>query len=132
MTKSMPLLHKGALDEYYFEERCFIMEYWNSEQDQTVSVVRARVLPGVTTRLHRLDGIMERYIILEGQGLVEIDGGPAHGVKPGDVVLIPPGVAQRITNPGISDLLFLAVCTPRFIPEAYEDLDEPGARPTGS
>lgn len=132
MTKSLPFVHKGSQNEYYFEERCFITEYWNSEQDQTVSVVRARVLPGVTTRLHRLDGTMERYIILEGQGLVEIDGGPAHVVKPGDVVLIPPGAAQRITNPGISDLLFLAICTPRFTHEAYVDLDEPGARPTRS
>ncbi|TVQ97090.1 MAG: cupin domain-containing protein [Desulfovibrionales bacterium] len=124
MTKTLPLVHKGSLDEYYFEERCFITEYWNSGEDGVVSVVRARVLPGVTTRLHRLVGIMERYIIMEGHGLVEIDGNPPQTMKPGDVVLIPPGVPQRITNPGITDLLFLAVCTPRFVPEAYEDLDE--------
>ncbi|PTN36931.1 cupin domain-containing protein [Desulfonatronum sp. SC1] len=111
------------MDEYFFEERCFISEWWNSDRDEDVSVARARVLPGVTTRLHRLRGIMERYIILEGQGLVEIDGRPADTVKPGDVVLIPPGVSQRISNPGISDLLFLVVCTPRFVPEAYEDME---------
>ncbi|WP_045222892.1 cupin domain-containing protein [Desulfonatronum thioautotrophicum] len=124
MAKTSPLVHKGSMDEYYFEERCFITEYWNSGEDEVVSVVRARVLPGVTTRLHRLVGIMERYIIMEGHGLVEIDGSPPQAMKPGDVVLIPPGVPQRITNPGITDLLFLAVCTPRFVPEAYEDLDE--------
>ena len=124
MTTTTPLTHRGSMmDEYFFEERCFISEWWNSEQDEDVSVARARVLPGVTTRLHRLRGITERYIILEGQGLVEIDGRPAGTVAPGDVVLIPPDVSQRISNPGISDLLFLVVCTPRFVPEAYEDLE---------
>ncbi|WP_233248438.1 cupin domain-containing protein [Desulfonatronum sp. SC1] len=124
MTTTTPLTYKGSMmDEYFFEERCFISEWWNSDRDEDVSVARARVLPGVTTRLHRLRGIMERYIILEGQGLVEIDGRPADTVKPGDVVLIPPGVSQRISNPGISDLLFLVVCTPRFVPEAYEDME---------
>jgi mannose-6-phosphate isomerase-like protein (cupin superfamily) len=127
MTATTPLTHRGSMmDEYFFEERCFISEWWNSEQDADVSVARARVLPGVTTRLHRLRGIMERYIILEGQGLVEINGQPAGTVSTGDVVLIPPGVPQRITNPGISDLLFLVVCTPRFLPEAYEDLESLG------
>ena len=40
-------------------------------------------------------------------------------------VLIPPGTRQRIANIGDADLLFLAVCTPRFTRAAYEDL-EPG------
>ena len=44
-------------------------------------------------------------------------------VGPGDVVLIPPDCRQRIKNVGGTDLLFLAVCTPRFRPEAYEDID---------
>lgn len=123
MDKQATLIHKGSLDEYFFQERCFITEWWNAPLDEMVSVARARVLPGVTTRLHRLHGIMERYIILEGQGLVEIGGLPPHGVKCGDVVLIPPDVPQRITNPGITDLVFLAVCTPRFVPEAYHDLE---------
>jgi hypothetical protein len=44
-------------------------------------------------------------------------------VTPGDVVLIPPGCRQRITGMGNEDLVFLAICTPRFRPEAYEDID---------
>jgi mannose-6-phosphate isomerase-like protein (cupin superfamily) len=44
-------------------------------------------------------------------------------VNPGDVVLIPPACPQRIANLGDTDLIFLAICTPRFRPEAYEDLD---------
>jgi oxalate decarboxylase/phosphoglucose isomerase-like protein (cupin superfamily) len=41
------------------------------------------------------------------------------------VVLIPPGAAQRISNTGDDDLVFLAICTPRFVREAYRDVDDP-------
>jgi oxalate decarboxylase/phosphoglucose isomerase-like protein (cupin superfamily) len=43
-------------------------------------------------------------------------------VGPGEVVLIPPSARQRIANTGKEDLVFLAICTPRFRQEAYEDL----------
>jgi len=115
-----------AAPERYFDERCHITEWWNSVADAQASVARARVEPGVTTRLHRLKGITERYVILEGRGLVEVGPALQENIGPGDVVVIPSGVAQRITNTGGSDLVFLAVCTPRFTPEAYEDI-EPAA-----
>ena len=82
-----------------------------------------RVAPGVTTRWHRLKGTTERYVILEGEGRVEVGDEAAAHVGPGDVVVIPPMVRQRITNVGKADLLFLAVCTPRFRPECYEDVE---------
>jgi mannose-6-phosphate isomerase-like protein (cupin superfamily) len=109
--------------EYYFKERCFIAEWLNSTYDQQVSVARARVEPGITTRLHRLKNVTERYIILEGKGRVEVGNLPAANIGPGDVVLIPPGTPQRITNIGDLDLIFLAICTPRFTKDAYEDID---------
>ena len=112
-----------ATPEYRFREGCFITEWWNVEADEGVSVVRARVEPGTTTRWHRLHGITERYVILAGAGCVEVgDLGP-QAVAPGAVVLIPPGVAQRITSAGEVDLVFLAVCTPRIRLQAYEDVD---------
>jgi mannose-6-phosphate isomerase-like protein (cupin superfamily) len=46
-------------------------------------------------------------------------------VEPGDVVVIPPLCRQRIANVGKTDLVFLAICTPRFRPENYEDLEKP-------
>jgi mannose-6-phosphate isomerase-like protein (cupin superfamily) len=39
------------------------------------------------------------------------------------VVLIPAACPQRITNTGAGDLVFLAICTPRFTYEAYEELE---------
>ena len=109
-------------EEYLTEEGCYILETWNRPDDSAVSIARARVEPGVATRLHRLEGIAERYVIIEGRGRVEVDTLPPTLVAPGDLVYIPPGCSQRIANLGDTDLVFLAVCTPRFVPDAYEDV----------
>jgi hypothetical protein len=60
------IIHNETDSEYYFEEGCFITELWNSPTDKEVSIARARVEPGVTTRLHSLKNVTERYIILKG------------------------------------------------------------------
>ena len=109
--------------EYDTPERCAILECWNQPVDPLASIARARVAPGVTTAWHRLAGITERYLIVDGLGHVEVGGLPPAEVGPGDVVVIPPGCAQRIANLGTADLVFLAICTPRFVPQAYEALE---------
>ena len=109
----------GASAEYYTDERCDILELSNSEDDPDASIARARVAPGVTTRWHRLRATTERYVILEGRGRVEVGELPPQFVEPGDVVVIPPLCRQRIANVGDGDLVFLAICTPRFRPDNY-------------
>lgn len=75
--------------EYFFDEGCHIIEVSNSGDDPYVSIARARVESGMTTKWHRLRGTSERYLIISGSGLVEIgDQGPVM-VSAGDVVLIP-------------------------------------------
>lgn len=109
-----------ASAEFHTSEGCDILELSNSADDADASIARARVAPGVTTQWHRLVGTTERYVILEGRGRVEVGDLPAQEVIAGDVVLIPPMCRQRITNIGEEDLVFLAICTPRFRQEAYE------------
>ena len=108
--------------EFHTDEGCFITELSNIPEDADASIARARVRPGVTTRWHRLHGTIERYVILSGAGRMEVGELPAQDVAPNDVVLIPPGCRQRITCTSGEDLVFLAICTPRFRPEAYEDI----------
>ncbi|MEM7293089.1 MAG: cupin domain-containing protein [Pseudomonadota bacterium] len=108
--------------EYFFDEGCHILELSNTADDPDVSIARARVESGVTTQLHRLTETTERYVILQGEGSVEIGKEPAFDVQRGDVVRIPPGVSQRITNLGPEDLIFLVICNPRFMPECYQAL----------
>ena len=109
--------------EVFTPERCYILELSNTSEDDAVSIARARVLPGVSTRWHKVIDTAERYLILEGQGLVEVEGFGAQSVTVGDVVIIPADQPQRITNTGSSALVFLAICTPRFLPENYLDID---------
>jgi mannose-6-phosphate isomerase-like protein (cupin superfamily) len=115
--------HIDTTKEYYFEEGCYINELCNSNEDPDVSIARARVLPGETTHWHRLHNTVERYAILQGQGEVEIGQLPPTTVRQGDVVLIPAGCRQRIRNIGETELVFLAICSPRFQPDAYEDIE---------
>jgi len=105
--------------EFASQENCFILETDNDASDPAVSIARARVRPGVTTEWHRLDGIVERYIVVRGRGRVEVGDVPPTIVGEGDVVRIPANVPQRITNIGDEDLVFLCVCTPRFVQRAY-------------
>lgn len=110
--------------EYFFAEGCFITELSNSGSDPGLSIARARLEPGTTTRWHRLRGTTERYVIVAGSGRVEVGELPAAEVGIGDVVLIPPLCRQRITNTGSVDLVFLALCSPRFELASYEDLED--------
>ena len=113
-----------STDEYFFREGCFISELLNMPEDPAVSIARARVEPGCTTRWHSLRNSCERYLIVAGTGRVEVGDDPPRTVYPDDVVQIPPGCRQRIANIGAQDLIFLAVCTPRFEMDAYRDLEE--------
>jgi mannose-6-phosphate isomerase-like protein (cupin superfamily) len=108
--------------EFYTEEGCYITEISNNPEEPELSIARARVKPGVTTQWHRLRGITERYYIIKGLAIVEIGDLPPQEVTVGDVVLIGPLCRQRITNTGTNDLIFLAICTPRFNQNAYESL----------
>ena len=74
---------------------------------------------GQQTAWHWLTGTYERYVILSGQGLVEVGDAAAAAVNAGDVKLIPPGTRQRITNTTESDLELMAICSPRFSLENY-------------
>ena len=109
--------------EYLTPEGCYILESWNSPADPSASIARARVEPGVTTRLHRLDGVVERYVIVQGAAVARIGGVPTGPLAPGDIVIVPAGVAQQITNTATQDLVFYCVCTPRFTPGCYQALD---------
>ncbi len=116
--------HQNPGNEFYTPEKCYITELSNTPDDPDASIARARVRPGVTTRWHRLRGTAERYHILTGKGRVEVGDLPPREVNTGDVVRIPAMCRQRIANIGPEDLVFLAVCTPRFTSDVYEDLED--------
>jgi mannose-6-phosphate isomerase-like protein (cupin superfamily) len=110
--------------EYLTPERCYIAENFS---DKDVSIARATVKPGITTKAHHLKKIQEIYIITAGEGKVTFSGLEPTNVSAGDVIVIPAGASQKISNTGQIDLVFYCVCTPRFTEDCYFD-DE--AEPT--
>ena len=105
-----------AANEFLTEERCHILEIANDTGDEQISISRARVESGITTAWHRLKGVSERYIIVSGQGRVELNSSEPVNVSAGDT-------PQRITNTGKMDLVFFCVCSPRFNADCYESLE---------
>jgi quercetin dioxygenase-like cupin family protein len=109
--------------EYFTHEGCYITELFNKEDDPNCSIARARVKPGETTEWHALRGAVEFYVILEGEGEVEMDTKAPQYVRHLDVVRIAQEIPQRITNIGDTDLIFLCIVSPRFTPDCYEILE---------
>lgn len=110
------------VNEYFFKEGCYIQEWLNDSENPDMSVARVRVEPGQTTQLHSLKNTCERYVILSGQAIVTV-GDKTWQVAVNDVVSIQADQAQKIQNNKNQDLVFLAICTPRFNPENYVALE---------
>jgi mannose-6-phosphate isomerase-like protein (cupin superfamily) len=117
------VIHPRSEQEYWFREGCHILELVNHPEDPSVSIARARVEVGGCTEWHSLVDVVERYLVVQGNGTVEVDGLNPSAVGPGDVVCIPPQTAQRISNTGDVDLIFYAICSPRFVARCYRSLD---------
>ena len=58
--------------------------------------------------------ICERCVILSGPGLVEIGTEKPCDITTDDEVIVPANALERIKNSGENDLLFIAICSPRF------------------
>jgi mannose-6-phosphate isomerase-like protein (cupin superfamily) len=79
------------------------------------SLAEARIAAGNATQRHFHRIAEEFYFILEGSGLMEIDG-TSREVGPGDAILIPPGAWHTIQ--ATQNLRFLCCCAP---PYSHED-----------
>lgn len=75
--------------------------------DYRVSVYQPRAY--VKPHRHRIQE--QVYHVLEGEGLMELDG-QRTVVRKDDVIFIPPGVEHAIYNTGMGDLRFVVVTSP--------------------
>ena len=67
--------------------------------------------PGQTHELHSHQGMDKLYHVLEGEGLLLLDGRHLT-IRAGDVTVAPEGVPHGIRNTGTGRLLVLAVLAP--------------------
>jgi len=76
------------------------------------SLAHAIVKPGKTSRSHKLK-TSEVYYILEGEGMMSIDG-ETEKVHEGHAIYIRPDSLQFIQNTGEKDLIFLCIVDPAW------------------
>jgi mannose-6-phosphate isomerase len=76
--------------------------------DPTHKVKRIVVSPHKRLSYQRHARRSEHWFIVEGTGLVTVDG-VQRAVSPGDPVDIPAGTDHRMENPGRADLVFIEV-----------------------
>lgn len=67
--------------------------------------------PKAYVKLHRHKIQEQVYHVLDGEGLMEMDG-ERTVVRKDDVIFIPPGVEHAIYNTGMVDLRFVVVTSP--------------------
>jgi mannose-6-phosphate isomerase-like protein (cupin superfamily) len=79
------------------------------------SLAEATVPQGGSTQRHYHKLSEEFYFVLEGSGVIEIDG-ETRNVISGDAILIPPGAWHQIT--ATKTLRFLCCCAPSY---SHED-----------
>jgi mannose-6-phosphate isomerase-like protein (cupin superfamily) len=80
---------------------------------QQQSLAEATLPPGGATQRHYHRRSEELYFLLEGTGLMEIDG-ETSPVGPGDAILIPSGAWHQITAAPDAPLRFLCCCAPPY------------------
>ena len=83
------------------------------------SLAYAVVKYGEASLPHKLKAASEVYYILEGEGIMYIEGESAR-VYSGQTIYIPPNARQCIKNTGKSDLKFLCIVDPAWQPEDEE------------
>ena len=77
----------------------------------------ALLAPGETLRAHR-DEQAEAYLVLDGAGIVTIDGAP-HALEPGTGVFIPGNAVHSVESTGRTDLRVAYV----LAADAFEDVE---------
>jgi mannose-6-phosphate isomerase-like protein (cupin superfamily) len=79
------------------------------------SLAEIRHPVGTASREHWHRVAEEVYYVLEGEGVVRVDG-QVRTIGPGDVVVISPGQRHKVAQQGDRDLVLLVTCVPAYSP----------------
>jgi mannose-6-phosphate isomerase-like protein (cupin superfamily) len=118
----------GGTFEFSAGDSSFLKELLHPAKESLAigySLAHAVVKPGEKTLPHRLKS-SEVYYVLEGRGLMHVDGERAE-VEAGQAVYIPPLAVQSIENTGSNDLAFLCIVDPAWRAEDEVILKEPAS-----
>lgn len=104
----MDVTSLAAVEPFTTKDGSLIREL---QHTQAQSLAEAKLEPGQVTERHYHRASEEIYFLLDGTGVLELDG-QVRDVQPGDAVLIPPGVWHQIR--ALEPLRFLCCCSPAY------------------
>jgi quercetin dioxygenase-like cupin family protein len=104
----MRVAARGDLSAFTTKDGSEIREFHHTAAQ---SLAEASLAAGQSTQRHYHAESEEIYLVLEGEGDLEIDG-EVRRLRLGDAALIPPGAWHEIT--AASELRFLCCCVPPY------------------
>ena len=104
----MRVAARAELDAFTTKDGSTIREYHHTSLQ---SLAEATLAPGQSTQRHYHRASEEIYLVLEGEGDLEIDG-DRRRVGAGEAALIPAGAWHEIV--AVSRLRFLCCCAPPY------------------
>lgn len=114
----MPVIRHNEVEPFADEDGALIREVAAPSNSalQRLSVAEIVVKAGQQTSAHHHQRIEEVYYILEGTGVMFLEG-RSQPVGPGDTIIILPGATHELLNTGAEDMLMVVVCSPPFSAE---------------
>jgi mannose-6-phosphate isomerase-like protein (cupin superfamily) len=109
----MKKIHRDNVEPFVTKDKAEIRELYHSKK---MSLAEATVEVNQTTEFHYHAESEEIYYFLEGNGLMEIEGGKEE-VSRDHAIIIFPKKRHRITNLGNTPLRFLCFCSPPYSDE---------------
>ena len=104
----MDVTSLAAVEPFTTKDGSLIREL---QHTRAQSLAEAKLEPGQATERHYHRASEEIYFLLDGAGVLELDG-QLRDVQPGDAVLIPPGTWHQIR--ALEPLRFLCCCSPAY------------------
>jgi mannose-6-phosphate isomerase-like protein (cupin superfamily) len=114
----MEVINRNAVSAFVGPDGGIIRELAASRNSSArkQSLAEATIPVGETVTEHYHKITEEFYYILDGTGLMKIEG-EEREVGPGDTVIIVPGQRHKIANNGKIPLVLLACCSPEWTAE---------------
>ena len=111
----MHLVHRTMVEPFLADDGSLVQELAAPGNAPLTrhSLAEIRHPAGTASREHSHRIAEEVYYVLEGEGMMRVDG-QARAIGPGDVVVISPGQRHQVAQQGDGDLVLLVTCVPAY------------------
>ncbi len=115
---TMEIIRKSDRASFIGQDKALVKEIASPRNTgmKNQSVAEVTIKPGDSVLEHYHIRSEELFYILEGEGLMTVEG-ESGSVGKGDAVAVFPGMAHKVKNTGDNDLVMLVMCSPSYCDE---------------